>query len=242
MAAKKAKQKKRSGFVTFLTVFSVIIILGVVIYAASNLYVLKSAEPYIMASEDASPLDADCILVLGCKANGDEPSLMLRHRLETGIQLCISGASEKLLMSGDHGTDGYDEVYAMKKYALESGMNTDAVFCDHAGFSTYDSLYRAKEIFGCKKLIVVTQRFHLARAVYIGRRLGMEVYGVECDNGYVYGTAKTNALRESLARVKAVLDCELLKPQSKYLGEAIPISGKGSETDDKSFENKKDKT
>ena len=83
---------------TFLTVFSVIIILGVVIYAASNLYVLKSAEPYIMASEDASSLDADCILVLGCKANGDEPSLMLRHRLETGIQLCISGASEKLLM------------------------------------------------------------------------------------------------------------------------------------------------
>ena len=70
----------------------------------------------------------------------------------------------------------------------------------------------------------------------------MEVYGVECDNGYVYGTAKINALRESLARVKAVLDCELLKPQSKYLGEAIPISGKGSETDDKSFENKKGKT
>ena len=217
---------------TFLTVFSVIIILGVVIYAASNLYVLKSAESYIIASEDASSLDADCILVLGCKANGDEPSLMRRNRLKTGIQLCISGASEKLLMSGDHGTDGYDEVYAMKKYALESGMNTDAVFCDHAGFSTYDSLYRAKEIFGCKKLIVVTQRFHLARAVYIGRRLGMEVYG----------TAKINALRESLARVKAVLDCELLKPQSKYLGEAIPISGKGSETDDKSFENKKGKT
>lgn len=161
---------------------------------------------------------------------------MLRHRLETGIRLYISGASRKLLMSGDHGTVGYDEVYAMKKYALGSGIDTDDIFCDHAGFSTYDSLYRAKEIFGCKRIIVVTQRFHLARAVYIGRRLGMEVYGVECDNGYAYGSAKVNALRESLARVKAVLDCELLKPAPKYLGDAIPISGKGSVTDDKSFE------
>ena len=221
---------------TFLTVFSVIILLGAVIYAASNLYVLKSAEPFLVTQEDASSLDADCILILGCRANGDEPSLMLKHRLETGIRLYMSGASQKLLMSGDHGTEGYDEVYAMKKYALKSGIDTDDVFCDHAGFSTYDSLCRAKEIFGCKKLIVVTQRFHLARAVYIGRRLGMEVYGVECDNGYVYGTAKINSLRESLARVKAVLDCELLKPKPKYLGEAIPISGKGSVTDDKSFE------
>ena len=196
-----------------------------------------------IVSVDALPDDADCVLVLGAGVRSDgTPSPMLADRIATGVSVYENGGAPKLLMSGDHGTDGYDEVYAMKKYALESGMNTDAVFCDHAGFSTYDSLYRAKEIFGCKKLIVVTQRFHLARAVYIGRRLGMEVYGVECDNGYVYGTAKTNALRESLARVKAVLDCELLKPQSKYLGEAIPISGKGSETDDKSFENKKDKT
>ena len=207
-------------------------------------FVKAKAKERIITAEEATQIsDADCIIVLGCRVWSDNtPSAMLSDRLKRGVELYKAGAAPKLLMSGDHGREDYDEVNVMRKYAEEAGVDSKDIFTDHAGFSTYDSLYRAKEIFGCKKLIVVTQRFHLARAVYIGRRLGMEVYGVECDNGYVYGTAKINALRESLARVKAVLDCELLKPQSKYLGEAIPISGKGSETDDKSFENKKGKT
>lgn len=234
---KRAKKPTKSVFRRIVNIFLVLILiaaLGIISLAVSNNIVIKSAEDYILTPDEARELDADCILVLGCRAIGDEPSLMLEHRIMTGIELFESGASDRLLMSGDHGRSDYDEVYAMKKYALERGIDSDSVFCDHAGFSTYESMYRAKEIFGCKKIIVVTQKFHLSRAVYIGRRLGMEVYGVACDRG-VYALEKANNKREAMARPIAILQC-LFKPKPKYLGDAIPISGKGSATDDKTFE------
>lgn len=223
--------------VRIVDIFLILILIaavGIVSLIVTNEIVIRSASDYILTPDEASSLDADCILVLGCRAIGDEPSPMLEHRIMTGIELFESGASDRLLMSGDHGRSDYDEVYAMKKYALERGIDTDSVFCDHAGFSTYESMYRAKEIFGCKKIIVVTQKFHLSRAVYIGRRLGMEVYGVACDRG-VYALEKANNKREAMARPIAILQC-LIKPKPTYLGDAIPISGKGSATDDKTFE------
>lgn len=234
---KKAEKPTKSVFKRIVNIFLILILiaaLGIISLAVSNNIVIKSAGDYILTPDEARELDADCILVLGCRAIGDEPSLMLEHRIMTGIELFESGASDRLLMSGDHGRSDYDEVYAMKKYALERGIDADSVFCDHAGFSTYESMYRAKEIFGCKKIIVVTQKFHLSRAVYIGRRLGMEVYGVACDRG-VYAMEKANNKREAMARPIAILQC-LFKPKPKYLGDAIPISGKGSATDDKTFE------
>ncbi len=225
--------KKTSSIMTFFLALIILAAVFAALYAGSNLLVIKSAEEYTLTVDEAAALDADCILVLGCRAMGDEPSIMLEHRILTGIDLYNAGASKKLLMSGDHGRDEYNEVYAMKKYALSKGIVTDDIFCDHAGFSTYDSMYRAKEIFGCRKIIVVTQQFHLARAIYTGRQLGLEVYGVSCDRGS-YDKARANAVRESLARPKAILDC-IIKSKPKYLGEAIPISGKGSYTDDTSF-------
>lgn len=233
----KAEKPTKSVFRRIVNIFLILILiaaLGIISLAVSNNIVIKSAGDYILTPDEARELDADCILVLGCRAIGDEPSLMLEHRIMTGIELFESGASDRLLMSGDHGRSDYDEVYAMKKYALERGIDADSVFCDHAGFSTYESMYRAKEIFGCEKIIVVTQKFHLSRAVYIGRRLGMEVYGVACDRG-VYAMEKANNKREAMARPIAILQC-LFKPKPKYLGDAIPISGKGSATDDKTFE------
>lgn len=233
-AENKTKKNVLKQIMTLLLCIMILAVLGIAALAAANLVVIKSANDYIISADEASSLDADCIIVLGCKADGDKPSLMLEHRLMTGIELFRKGASDRLLMSGDHGRSNYDEVYAMKKYALERGIDTDSIFCDHAGFSTYESMYRAKEIFGCKKLVVVTQKFHLSRAIYIGRKLGIEVYGVACDRG-AYLTAGANDRREALARPKAILDC-ILKPKPKYLGDVIPISGKGSETDDKTFE------
>ena len=234
-SANNRKKKKKSTATAFFLAVVIIVLICAACVAAANVYVIKSSEGYIITAEQASELDADCILVLGAKAVGDEMSAVLRDRVVTGIALFKAGASDRLLMSGDHGDLGYDEVYAMKKYALGEGIDASAVFCDHAGFSTYDSMYRAKAIFGCRKVIVVSQKFHIPRAIYLGRALGLEVYGVACDDGITYDTAAKNEAREVLARVKAIYSA-IAKPEPTYLGEAIPISGDGTVTDDKTYE------
>ena len=84
-------------------------------------------------------------------------------------------------MSGDHGKADYDEVNIMKKFAIDKGVESEDIFMDHAGFSTYESIYRAKEIFGAKDIAIVTQKYHLYRALYIANKLGLEAYGVNSD-------------------------------------------------------------
>ncbi|MEG2002989.1 MAG: ElyC/SanA/YdcF family protein [Clostridia bacterium] len=209
---------------------------GVFIFAAFlvltlNTYVRQEGKKYIISAEQAKTQKADCILVLGARVYNDNSlSNMLLHRVETGIELFNAGASNRLLMSGDHGTEDYDEVNAMKLHAVTNGIDSDSIFLDHAGFSTYDSIYRAKEVFGCKKIIIVTQEYHLPRALFIAQQLGLEAYGVIADKG-IYKTSFINESREILARVKAAV-FTAFKPEPKYLGNPIPISGKGSQTDD----------
>ncbi|MGN0554729.1 MAG: vancomycin high temperature exclusion protein, partial [Candidatus Fimenecus sp.] len=136
---------------------------------------------------------------------------------------------------GDHGKENYDEVNHMKQYCVDKGIDPDIIFLDHAGFSTYESMYRAKEIFGVKKMIVVTQGYHLYRAVYIARALGVEAYGVAADlQDYALVTDIKNNLRESLARVKDFGTC-LVKPEPTYLGDTIPIDGSAKLSDDKEY-------
>ena len=216
----------------------IIILLTVCILACSlvigvNAYVILSTQKNILTSDEASTLDeVDCILVLGCLVWDEKtPSHMLEDRLLTAIDLFNNGASPKLLMSGDHGREEYDEVNVMKNFALEKGISPDAVFMDHAGFSTYESIYRAKEIFGVKKMIVVTQGYHLSRALFCAERFGIEAYGVESDLRD-YGKSLYNNVRESAARVKDWLFC-IIKPELTYLGEKISIKGSGNVTDDK---------
>ncbi len=233
MKTAKTKKKKSKLMLFLIIAVSSVVFFGLCFWLG-NLYVISYAKDSIKTVAEAASFDADCILVLGCKVTDDTPSEMLEHRLMTGIELYKAGAAPKLLMSGDHGRTTYDEVYAMKKYALDSGIGGDDVFCDHAGFSTYESLYRAKEIFGCKKVIVVTQEFHISRAVFLGKSLGLDVIGVTCDRG-VYVKEKANAKRESMARIKAIFTA-VIKPKPTYLGEPIPIWGSGSVTDDKVFE------
>ena len=142
-------------------------------------YVKSETAARILSTEEATKQDADCILVLGCGVRLDgTPSLMLTDRLETGIALYRAGTAEKLLMSGDHGTEDYDEVNTMKNIAKENGVPSADIFMDHAGFSTYDSVYRAKEIFCAKKVIIVSQKYHLPRALYVAEKLGLDAYGV----------------------------------------------------------------
>ena len=140
------------------------------------------------------------------------------------------GAAPKLLMSGDHGRTNYDEVAAMKQFAINAGIPSENIFMDHAGFSTYESIYRAKEIFQAKKIIIVTQEYHLYRALYIADQLGVEAWGVSAD--YRSYTGQTSRdIREFLARVKDFAT-GIFKPEPTYLGEAIPISGNGNLTND----------
>ena len=155
---------------------SALILLGCVGVFSVNALVKHRVKDNILTPEQAAELSGvDCILVLGCKVHDDgTPSAMLRDRLLQSIHLYQLGASPKLLMSGDHGQHRYDEVNAMKQFALDAGVPSQDIFMDHAGFSTYESVYRAKEIFGVDKILIVTQEYHLYRALYIANQLGVE--------------------------------------------------------------------
>jgi vancomycin permeability regulator SanA len=131
-------------------------------------------------------------------------------------------------MSGDHGQKNYDEVNTMKQYAVDAGIPASDIFMDHAGFSTYESVYRAKEIFGAEKIIIVTQRYHLYRALHIANAFGLEAYGVSADLRSYRGQTYRD-IREILARNKDFITA-IFKPKPTYLGETIPIFGDGNLT------------
>lgn len=197
-----------------------------------NFYMINVTKDQILESDELINIDdIDCILVLGAGIRNNNPSPMLEARLLEGINLYKKGISPKILMSGDHGRDNYDEVNVMKSYAVEQGINSEDIFMDHAGFSTYDSIYRAKNIFGAKKVIIVTQKYHLYRALYIANELGLEAYGVNSDPQKYQGQLKRE-IREILARNKDFIKSKL-KPESTYLGEPIPVNGNGDITNDK---------
>jgi len=191
-----------------------------------NAWVISRSEPWILSAEDAAALDADCILVLGAGlwAPG-EASPMLADRLDRALELWDLGAGRKLLMSGDHGSADYNEVAVMRDAALAHGVDGSDVFMDHAGFSTYESMVRAKEVFQCDRVVIVTQPYHLYRAVYIARSLGLDAYGVGAEE-IPYPNQLWRDFREVLARIKDVGFC-LLRPDPTFLGDAIPIAGDG---------------
>ena len=155
---------------------------------------------------------------------------MLSDRLDEAISLYKLGASDKLLMSGDHGSTDYDEVNVMKRYAIEAGVPSENIFMDHAGFSTYESLYRARDVFKAERIIIVTQKYHLYRAMYVAEKLGLEAYGVASDPR-TYRGQQFRELREILARCKDWA-YTVLMPEPTYLGEPIPIFGNGDATND----------
>lgn len=210
----------------------IFIIIIVIIILAINLYVRISTNKQIIKENDYAELsNIDCIIILGAGIWEDKPSHMLEDRLLEGIKLYQNNISEKIIMSGDHGRKEYDEVNVMKNYAIEKGIPSENIFMDHAGFSTYESIYRAKNIFNAKKVVIVTQKYHLYRALYIANQLELEAYGVEADpRQYAGGTYRE--IREILARNKDFVKC-IFKPEPTYLGETIPVNGNGDSTNDK---------
>ena len=224
-AAKKA--------VTYLLVAGVS---ACAVLLAVNGYIIWKVKDRIISPREAVELEnVDCIMVLGCGVRQDgSPSGMLKDRLEEGIGLYKGGASDRLLMSGDHGRKDYDEVNLMKQYAVEAGIPSENIFMDHAGFSTYESMYRARDIFQVKKIVIVTQNYHMYRALFVARSMGMEAYGVASDPRS-YGGQLLRDVRELLARPKDLI-YTVVKPKPTYLGEAIPVNGTGNVTNDKEQE------
>lgn len=206
-----------------------IIVTIIIVFVFINLGIILKERKKIIELKDAS---AECALVLGCGVRPDgTPSNMLSDRLLTGINLYKDGKVKKLIMSGDHGRKNYDEVNVMKQFAILNGVPSEDIFMDHAGFCTYDSVCRAKEIFMADSIIIVSQKYHLYRSLYIADMLGIPAHGVSADLNSYPGQAVRSA-REVLARVKDFFT-GIIKPNPKYLGEAIPVSGNGDITNDK---------
>ena len=213
----------------FLKAIIIPVILFLMVFLGIQIYVDSYAEPYITDIKNAPECDAVIVLGASVYSNGT-PSKILADRLRYAYDLYKAGKVPKILVSGDHRTKDYNEVNVMRDYLIKLGIPEDDIFMDHAGFDTYDSMYRAKNIFKIEKLLISTQSFHMNRAVYIARKLNIDAYGFPCEDKKIYNMEYLN-LRESLAKVKAVIETEIIKRSSKHGGEAIPIWKSGTLTE-----------
>lgn len=222
----KTKTKTISFWKRVLPIVFILLVIPFVVGGYVTIGMSGGIISDIDALEAGAHGQADCILVLGAGIRPDgTPSFMLRDRLDKGIELYEAGVAPKLLLSGDNGQERYDEVNAMKRYVLAQGIPAEDIFLDHAGFSTYDSIYRAKAVFAVEEAVVVTQNYHLYRALYIAERLGLQAVGVSAAGNHYAGQWGRD-VREFLAKNKYFVIC-LVKPKPKYLGEVIPITGDG---------------
>lgn len=204
-------------------------VLGGATVVSINAYMISYVSDYILTEEDLENQNFDCVMILGAGLWDGDPSPMLQERLDFGLIAYETGCTEKILMSGDHGRKEYDEVNKMKDVAIENGVSADNVFMDHAGFSTYESMYRARDVFQVEKMVIVTQKYHLYRTVYDARKLGIDAYGFAAERlNYPF----YNDVREALARTKDFFYC-IIQPKPTYLGDPISIHANGSLTDDK---------
>lgn len=215
------RKKGRAGRVLLALLLLVLVAAAAVL--GGSVYVVWSARAEILSQEEAPPANLDCILVLGCGVHADgTPTPMLRSRMTRAVELHQAGWADKLLLSGDNSRADYNEVATMKTLALEGGVPEEDIVLDHAGFSTYDSLYRARDVFLAERIVIITQEYHLSRALYLADALGLEAWGVAAAPRNDAGQIMRDA-REILARDKAIL-WAILQPEPKFLGDPIPLA------------------
>ena len=207
-----------------------LLIVIILIFFLINIVIIVTTNKKILTINKINNKKYDCILVLGAGVRNNYPSPMLEDRLKTAIELYNNKVAPKILVSGDHEYKNYDEVNVMKNYLIEAGIPSNDIFMDHAGLSTYDSIYRAKHIFKVKKMAIVTQKYHLYRSLYIANTLDINSIGISANKRpYAYQTKRD--IREIAARIKDFFKC-IIKPSPSYLGEVIPINGDGNITND----------
>lgn len=211
-----------------LLLLCAVLTLSLVLTVSSEMVRITSER--VVTAETLPSGEYDCILVLGAGLKSDNvtPSDMLYDRVSVATDLYKAADGKiPLLMSGDH-TGDYNEVTVMKSLAVELGASSEDVFLDHAGYSTFESLFRAKEKFGAKKVIVVTQEYHLHRALHIARELGMDAVGVSADLRNYRNQPRYDA-REVLARFKDLF----VAAKGEYegsVGDAVNLNGNGDQT------------
>ena len=202
--------KMKKIFKYILIVLIVIILVPVII----NFYVILSTKNRIVSGDSELLTDIDYIVILGAGIRRGKPSPMLEDRLKTGISLYNNDISNKILITGDHMNDDYDEVTVMKNYLLEHGIPEEDIITDNYGISTYDSIYRVKNVYKSNKVVIVSQRYHLYRALFLSDNLDLESYGVEANLRYYYGQWYRE-IREILARNKDFIK-GIIKPKAVY--------------------------
>jgi len=212
-----------------LKIVGIIVVSIIVILFSINYLVIWSTSNQIV-NINTTFKDIDCIVVLGAGIRGGKPSPMLQDRLDVAIALYNQGI-KKILVSGDHQYDDYNEVTIMKNYLIENEIPSEDIFIDHYGISTYDSIYRLRPIFSINKVVLVSQNYHLYRSLFIANQLGYEAYGIAPQDINYSGQSKRD-FREFFARIKDVLKT-LIKPSSKYLGQVYHIEGNGDNTNER---------
>lgn len=185
-----------------MIIFFALILLLCLITAAVNLYIIATSKKRILPHGDAVCQDYDCILILGAAVwPGNVPCPILEDRLLTGITFFRQKKDAVLLMSGDGRFPGHDEVSVMKDFALMHGVPAENILTDPSGLTTRDSARRARDVYHVRKTVIVTQKYHLYRALYIAGKLGLQAWGAASDRRR-YRRRCYRELREILARMK----------------------------------------
>ncbi|EAS19290.1 conserved hypothetical protein [Flavobacteria bacterium BBFL7] len=212
--------------------FTVFTLLGLVLLVIILQFHIKRSSRDVIF-KNASELEPAYVgLVLGASVRPDKSlSPILQDRVDKAYELYDKGIIKKFLLSGDHGQEDYDEVNAMRRYLNDKGVPNQDIFLDHAGFDTYDSMFRAREVFQVEELIVITQEFHLPRAIYVGKKMGLKLQGFIADNREYPGNAYFTR-REWLANIKAWIELNIEKSPT-YSGKPIPITGSSLPSHDK---------
>ena len=236
----RSSEKKRAGKLFYIIFAIITIIVAVGLYAVViNSHVQQATKDRIVfdvvdydaelpeeVMSELKELDPQCIMVLGCAVvDRETPSDMLRERLDTGIMLYNQGVAPKILLTGDNGQEEYNEIHVMLNYTLNAGVPPEDIFCDHAGFSTNESMIRASEIFSVERAVIVTQRYHEYRSLYNAGKMKIEALGVSASKGKYKGQA-AREMRELLARNKDFLLFNFGNPTAMG-GEKIDLSGDG---------------
>lgn len=197
-------------------------IFGIIIIICVDLYVKSETNSLIFSTESKLP-KTNVGIIFGAGINGNKPSKYLKDRLDAGIKLFKSKKINKILLSGDNGSDAHDELTVMKIYCFENGIDTTKIYIDYAGFDTYSTMFRAKNIFKIDKAILITQEYHLNRAIYIGNNLGIESIGFSANQGE-YRNYNYVRFREYFSICKSVIDV-IRNREPRFLGTEINING-----------------